>query len=130
MTAVAELLASAKLEAEGLYRTWRVVSIARLVSDGEIEVHTQDGMKVIFGTAEDYLRQIARLDLLIDSSSDPTRPLREVNLSLGPQVPVAYGTAAPTLHEPPPLPAAANPPGPLITYPAFSNLQTMAHRGL
>ena len=46
MKAVADLLASAKLEAEGLYRTWQVVSLARLASDGEIEVHTRDGMKV------------------------------------------------------------------------------------
>lgn len=130
MAAVAELLASAKLEAEGLYRTWQVVSIGRLASDGEIEVHTRQGMKVIFGTSEDYLRQIARLDLLIDASSDPTRPLREVNLSLGPQVPVAYGTAAPMIVDAPPPPAKAEPAGPLITYPTFSNLQTESHRGL
>jgi cell division septal protein FtsQ len=138
MEAVAELLASAKLEAEGLYRTWQVVSIARLATDGNIEVRTRDGMKVIFGTGEDYLRQIARLDLLIDDyASDPTRPLRQVNLSLGPQVPVSFGTADPTLDAPavPPaqqLPAAAtaSAAGPLITFPAFSNLQIDAHRGL
>jgi hypothetical protein len=130
MAAVADLLASGKLEAENLYRTWQVVSIARLASDGQIEVHTRGGMKVIFGTAEDYLRQIARLDLLIDSSNDPTRPLRKVDLSLGPQVPVAYGTAAPTLGEPAPVPMRPPAPGPLITFPAFSTLQTDSHRGL
>lgn len=130
MDAVADLLASAKLEAEGLYKTWQVVSVARLERDGQIEVHTRDGMKVIFGTTEDYLRQIARLDLLIDSSSDPTRPLRAVDLSLGAQVPVAYGTAAPTIGERPAAPAATPAPGPLIVFPAFSNLQSEAHRGI
>ncbi len=97
MKTVSDLLASAKLEAEGLYRTWQVISLARLAADGEIEVHTRDGMKVIFGTREDYLRQIARLDLLVGESTDPTRPLRTVNLALGSQVPVAYGTASPVL---------------------------------
>lgn len=130
MASVADLLASAKLEAEALYRTWRVVSIDRLASDGEIEVHTRDGMRIVFGAREDYLRQIARLDLLIDSSTDPTRPLREVDLSLGAQVPVVYGTAAPTLGPPPAASAKAASTGPLITYPTFSNLQIDAHRGL
>jgi cell division protein FtsQ len=130
MSAVADLLASAKLEAEGLYRTWQVVSVARLASDGLIEVHTRAGMKAIFGTTEDYLRQIARLDLLMDSSSDPTRPLLQVDLSLGPQVPVAYGTAAPTLGGPTPVPPAPAAAGPLITFPAFSNFQAESHRGI
>jgi len=123
MGVVASLLASAKLEAEELYRTWQVVSLARLASDGEIEVHTRGGMKVVFGASEDYLRQIARLDLLIDASSDPTRPLREVNLALGAQVPVTYGTAAPTLGDPEPAPQRPAPARPSIALPAFSNLR-------
>jgi hypothetical protein len=130
MTAVADLLASAKLEAENLYRTWQVISLARLASDGEIEVHTRQGMKVVFGANKDYLRQIARLDLLIDASSDPTRPLIEVNLALGAQVPVSYGTAAPMLGGPAAGPPAAAPARPTFTLPVFSNLQTEAHRGL
>ena len=40
-------------------------------ADGEIEVTSKDGMKMIFGTKEDYLLQVARLDLLVDSSSRP-----------------------------------------------------------
>jgi cell division protein FtsQ len=130
MVAVSDLLASAKLEAEGLYRTWQVVSIERLASDGQIEVHTKDGMKVVFGTREDYLRQIARLDLLIDANSDPTRPLRVVDLSLGAQVPVAYGTASPSIIEKPESASSTPAPGPQITFPAFSNLQPAARRGL
>jgi cell division protein FtsQ len=131
MAAVGDLLASAKLEAEGLYRTWQVVSLARLATDSVIEVQTKDGMKVTFGTTDDYLRQIARLDLLIGASTDATRPLRAVDLSLGSQVPVAYGTAAPTLGERPPaeVPSAA-PAGPLIMLPSFSSNQSATHRGL
>jgi cell division protein FtsQ len=130
MAAVADLLASAKLEAESLYRTWQVVSLARLASDGEIDVYTRGGMRIVFGANENYLRQIARLDLLIDVSSDPTRPLREVNLALGAQVPVSYGTAAPTLAEPAPAPDIAAPARPSIALPAFSSFHIDTHREL
>jgi cell division protein FtsQ len=122
MSEVSDLLASAKLEAESLYRTWQVISVGRLDSDGEIEVRTKDGMRVVFGTNENFLRQIARLDLLIDSSTDPTRPLRRVDLSLGSQVPVAYGTAAPMLSEPPSAVASDPAKRPLIAFPELSKL--------
>ncbi|MFY9923563.1 MAG: FtsQ-type POTRA domain-containing protein [Opitutaceae bacterium] len=131
MRLVSDLLASAKLEAENLYRNWQVISLAHLATDGEIEVHTRDGMKIIFGTKEDYLRQIARLDLLVDESNDPTRPLREVNLALGAQVPVAYGTAAPTLNA---SPAAgvldAHSAAPQIAFPSISTPHIDVHREL
>jgi cell division protein FtsQ len=122
MSAVSDLLASAKLEAEGLYRTWQVISIGRLASDGEIEVRTKDGLKVVFGTNENFLRQIARLDLLIDSTTDPTRPLRQVDLSLGAQVPVAYGTAAPMLSDAPSAVASEPAKPTLIAFPEISKL--------
>jgi cell division septal protein FtsQ len=122
MTAVSDLLSSAKLEAENLYSTWQVISVGRLASDGEIEVRTKDGMRVVFGTNENFLRQIARLDLLIDSTTDPTRPLMRVDLSLGSQVPVAYGTAAPMLTELPPAAATEPAKRPLIAFPELSNI--------
>lgn len=121
MSAVADLLASAKLEADALYATWQVISLARLDSDGLIQVHARGGMTVTFGTNEDYLRQIARLDV-INASTDATRPLREVNLSLGSQVPVAYGTAAPSVAGPMDNPAQAPSTQPLIAIPEFANL--------
>ena len=130
MRAVSDLLASAKLEAENLYRTWKVISLAHLSTDGEIEVYTRDGMKIIFGTKEDYLRQIARLDLLVDESKDPTRPLREVNLALGAQVPVAYGTAAPTLGNPPSETLNAQSARPQVAFPSISNPHIDIHREL
>lgn len=124
MPAVAELLAKAKLEAENLYRTWEVVSMARLESDGEIEVRASNVKRIIFGTNEDYFRQLARLDLLLDKAREHTdRPLREVNLSIGAQVPVAFdeAVAAPAGNaatETQPAPAARLP-----ALPAFPNLQ-------
>jgi hypothetical protein len=130
MKDVSDLLATAKLEAEELYRTWQVISLSRLGSDGEIEVHTRGGMKVVFGTKEDYLRQIARLDLLVDSSTDPTRPIREVNLSLGSQVPVTFGTAAPFIGDPPVNTTSAKPAQPLIEYPSLSNIHIDIKREL
>jgi cell division protein FtsQ len=128
MGAVADLLASAKMEAENLYRTWQVVSLSRLASDGEIEVRTRLGTRIVFSAHEDYLRQIAKLDRVTADSTDPTRPLREVNLALGPQVPVSYGTAAPVLAEAAPAPAATPPAAAPIALPNLSTLHIDIHR--
>jgi cell division protein FtsQ len=96
MEPAAALIAMAKLEADRMYRTWQVVSLSRVASDGLIEVRTRDGLKIIFSTSGDYLRQLARLDLLVESAGgDPAHPLREINLSLGSQVPVHYGPGGP-----------------------------------
>jgi hypothetical protein len=130
MKSVSELLATARLEAENLYRTWQVVSLSRLASDGEIEIRSKEGMRMTFGTKEDYLLQIARLDLLIDASTDKTRPLRAVNLALGAQVPVSYGTAAPVVSDPPVNTLNASTSNPVIAFPAFSNLHIDTHREL
>ena len=92
-------------------------------------MHTRQGTRIVFGANGDYLRQIAKLDRVVSDSSDPTRPLREVNLSLGSQVPVAYGSAAPTLG-PAPGPAESAPSRPSIVLPAFSNLHIDTHREL
>lgn len=108
MPMVADLLAKAKLEAEHLYREWQVVSLARLKSDGEIEVRATNVARIVFGTNEDFFRQLARLDSLLDAARAHTeQPLREVNLAIGAQVPVAFETAA--------LPPAAARPDPART---------------
>ncbi len=109
METVADLLVRARLEADHLYRTWTVLSLARLQSDGQIEVRTRDGLKVIFGTGEDFFRQLSRLDMLLDKvAAVPAAraALREINLSLGARpnsqevdVPVKFGAA--------PVPAGA-----------------------
>lgn len=122
MEPVAELLAKAKLEAEHLYATWRVVSLARLEGDNEIEVTTKDELKVRFGTTEDFFRQLANLDAILDAAAaHPEKTPREINLAVGSQVPVAFGDAAPAEAGPPagkvsPAPAA---PLPRLVLPQF-----------
>ncbi len=128
MGAVGDLLASAKLEAENLYRTWWAVSLARLASDGEIEVRTRQGTRIIFSAHEDYLRQIAKLDLVTADSNDPTRPLKDVNLALGSQVPVSYGTAAPQLNEVAPVPPSTLRSASPIALQALSTIHIDIHR--
>jgi cell division septal protein FtsQ len=130
MKAVSDLLGTAKLEAEELYRTWEVISLSRLGTDGEIEVHAKGGMRVIFGTKEDYLRQIARLDLLVDSNTDPTRPISTVNLALGAQVPVTYGTASPMIAQPQMNTMASKAARPTIAFPSLSGIHIDIKREL
>ena len=115
MEAVADLLAKAKLEAEHLYADWRRVSLTRLASDGEIEVGTKDGTKIIFGTSEDFFRQLANLDAILDAArTQPDKALREINLAVGGQVPVAFAGTAPETRPAPARPAPA-PKAPLFT---------------
>jgi hypothetical protein len=93
-------------------------------------VRTRDGMKVVFGSREDYLRQIARLDLLVDSNTDPTRPIRTVNLALGSQVPVTYGTAAPIMEQPPLNPLGSKSAQPAVSFPSLSSIHIDIKREL
>jgi len=98
MGPVAELLAKAKLEAEHLYGTWRVVSLARLDSDSEIEVTTRDATRVTFGINEDFFRQLANLDAILDAAAaHPEKMPREINLAVGAQVPVAFSDVVPAV---------------------------------
>lgn len=108
MEHVAELLAKTKLEAEHLYAGWKVVSLARLAADGEIEVGTKDGLKIIFGTREDFFRQLANLDAILDAvRARPEKAPRTINLAVGGQVPVTFEDVAPA--DGAPLPAGARP---------------------
>ena len=104
MATVADLLSSAQLDTAPVYRTWETVSLARLKSDDEIDVRTRDGLKVTFSAQDDYFRQLAKLDLLLDlARASPDKALRDINLALGGQVPVAIEAA--------PDPAVAPAPG-------------------
>lgn len=125
MPVVADLLAKAKLEAEHLYRDWEVVSLARLQTDNEIEVRATNVRRILFGTSEDFFRQLARLDSLLDAARAHTnQPLREVNLAIGAHVPVAFEDAALVPGEAAPQsvrPAAAMKKSPAVF--AFPDLQ-------
>lgn len=104
--AVAELIGKAKFEAEHLYRTWRVISLARYASDGELVVTADDGLKMTFSVNDDYFRQLARLDLVLDYTRNAARPQAAIDLALGAQVPVtlapetAAGAGTKTLSRP------------------------------
>ena len=134
MESVAELLAKAKLEAEHLYNTWKVVSLGRLESDGEIEVSTKAATKITFGINEDFFRQLANLDAILDAAAaHPEKTLREINLAVGSQVPVAFADAAPASSGPAagrpavlvapgraPVPAPAAPASRPLVLPSFT----------
>lgn len=95
MESVANLLATAHNQAEPLYRTFVVVSLARLASDGELIVRSKDIPEITFSTRDDFFRQLARLDYVVDlARTQPDKPLKSVNLADGLQVPVALGPNA------------------------------------
>lgn len=117
MESVADLLAKAKLEAEHLYDTWRVVSLARLDSDGELEVVTRDATKITFGLNEDFFRQLANLDAILDAAkAHPEKLPRDINLAVGAQVPVAFSAGEPADATRPKPPASA---APALVLPVF-----------
>jgi hypothetical protein len=117
MPQAAELLARARADAEPIYRTWQVVSLEHLASDSEIEVRCVDGLKVIFAAQEDYFRQLARLQLVLDDAGrlKPDHSLARIDLSLGAQVPVAFG---PPIAPPAPV-ETAQAPAPVASSPVF-----------
>jgi len=90
MGLVAELLARARLDAEHLYQTWQVVSLARLESDGTIEIRTKPGTTVVFGVNGDFLQQLAKLDYQWEALATAPNPPRKIDLSLGREVSVSF----------------------------------------
>jgi hypothetical protein len=88
MGVVADLLGKAKLEAEHLYSGWRVVSLARLNTDAEIEVRTTTGATIVFSATSDYFSQIANLDLAMDKLNAQGVAFKRINLANGRDVTV------------------------------------------
>jgi cell division protein FtsQ len=121
MSAVADLLAHAQLDTPQLYAAWRVVSLARLASDREIEVQTGTGTTVVFGTDADFALQLAKLDYQLELLASATAPVAKINLALGREVPVSF-------TAPPPATPAKKAPAPLISL--FPNSQSQIKREL
>ncbi|MBI3885437.1 MAG: FtsQ-type POTRA domain-containing protein [Opitutae bacterium] len=95
MDAVANLLSTAQLNAPHLYREWLIVSLARLEESDEITVRAQDIPQIVFSRREDFFRQIAQLDYVIDAArAQPEAALTQVNLTLGRQVAVQFDLPA------------------------------------
>jgi cell division protein FtsQ len=124
METVADFLATARNQAEPLYRTFVVVSLARLASDEEIVVRSRDIAAITFSTRDDFFRQLARLDYVLDlARTQPDKPVDAVNLADGLQVPVAFGDTA-RLKAPTSAsvrPAAAAPGRGLLFFPQLNH---------
>lgn len=95
MEEVATLLATGQNEAIWLYRDWQVVSLARLAGHDEIVVRMAEGPEVVFSRRQEYFKQVARLDYILEQSRDRlgALPVR-VNLALGAQAAVAFDRPA------------------------------------
>ena len=117
MDVVAELLAQARFNAPDLYPSWRIVSLARLASDREIEVRTVQGFTLVFGANGDFFRQLAKLDYLWEKMADAPAVRARIDLSLGQRVPLMLEMAPPA--EPPRAPnrTGATPSPMLFTLP-------------
>ena len=95
MEQVSDLLGAARSNTPVLYRTFRVVSLARFAMDGTILVKSTEVETITFGLREDFMRQLARLDYILEDMrrQAPVAPLKAVNLAVGGnQVPVAFDT--------------------------------------
>ncbi|WP_404423177.1 cell division protein FtsQ/DivIB [Nibricoccus sp. IMCC34717] len=120
MDTIADLLQAARTNAPFLYAKWRVINVAQLRTDGLVRVRTADIPEVIFGTRENFTRQLAFLDTVIDEvrARAIPAPLRSVNLAVGLsgngiQVPVAFDEVPATEDlEPNPLPPSSQRPAP------------------
>lgn len=107
MTDVAWLLATAQTEATWLYRDWQVVSLGRLATHDEIVVRMREGPEIVFSRRQDYYKQIARLDFILEESRDrlAARPTR-VNLALGAHAAVQFDRSAREIAAREPAPTA------------------------
>jgi len=98
MEAVADLLGTAQASAPALYRSFKVVSLARFGLDRTLAVKSTDVDVITFGSSQDsFYRQLARLDYILDETrrQNATGQLKSVNLAVGDkQVPISFETVA------------------------------------
>jgi hypothetical protein len=123
VSVAADLLATAQFHAERLYRAWRVISLARLVSDREIEIRAVPAVRIVFSD-HDFFRQLARLDYIWEQVASAPGAVR-VDLSLGREVPVTLEPAdAAPAPRPTAPPAAAIQMKPLFAFPQIQSTKT------
>ncbi len=93
---VSDLLGTARTNTPDIYRTFRVVSLARFSVDGTIAVKSTEVDEITFGVVSDgFFKQLARLDYILNETrrQTPPQPLKAINLAVGgSQVPVAFDT--------------------------------------
>ncbi len=96
MRRTAELIRTAQALVPELFTGWQVVSLAAFASDHEITVRSNLIPEIVFDVGREFPKQLARLDYIVDfMRTKGSPPLQRVNLSLGGQVPVELGEAAP-----------------------------------
>jgi POTRA domain, FtsQ-type len=104
MERTADLLRTAQTMVPELFAGWQVVSLERFASDQEITVRSALIPEIVFDVRDEFPRQLARLDYIVDTlRSKGAPPLQRINLALGGQVPVELRELAP------PRPARASP---------------------
>jgi cell division protein FtsQ len=103
MDVVADLLGTAQVSAPLLYRSFKVVSLARFGLDRTLMVKSAEVEVITFGSSLDsFYRQLARLDYIIAETHRQNAPgqLKTVNLSIGDkQVPISFESPKPS-NEP------------------------------
>jgi cell division protein FtsQ len=91
---VADLLGTAQISAPALYRSFKVVSLARFALDRTLIVKSAEVEAITFGSSQDsFFRQLARLDYILAETRRQNAPgqLKTVNLSIGDkQVPISF----------------------------------------
>ncbi|HRE81366.1 MAG TPA: FtsQ-type POTRA domain-containing protein [Opitutaceae bacterium] len=102
METVTDLFSTAQAYVPLLYRNWRIVSLERLQKDGEIVVKTADKVEIVFGTRDDFFKQVALLDsVLAELKTQPARAVASINLTFGNrQVPVSFVPETPPSTTP------------------------------
>lgn len=108
METLADLFETAQVNVPTHYRTWRVASLERFATYGEIVVRTETIPEIVFGLRDDFFTQIAVLDAVLAETR--TKPVQSINLSFGKkQVPVVFAplptVTLPAAPAPAPAPA-------------------------
>jgi len=94
MDAVADLLGTAQASAPALYRSFKIVSLARFGLDRTLTVKSTEVEVITFGSSQDsFYRQLARLDYILEETRNQATAgqLKSVNLAIGDkQVPISF----------------------------------------
>jgi cell division protein FtsQ len=122
MESVADLLGTAQASAPALYRSFKVVSLARFALDRTLAVKSTEVELITFGASQDsFYRQLARLDYILEETrrQEGAGQLKSVNLAVGDkQVPIAFDTAQPVRSSTSPARPAPGPGASLFSLPS------------
>lgn len=130
LESVADLLGTVRSSAPALAKDFQVVSLSRFARDGVILVRTPEVAEIAFGTRDDFYRQLARLDYILDElrARAGGAPIRAIDLAVGGrQVPVSFDPPEPASTAPASTPTPARQSGHRIEPTRPVALQTFFH---